>query len=124
MCLSLQGAAPAAPLYRKGIIAGRANIVSFDVLLKDPDKILAWLGAGDNIIMLHGGEFLAFILRVQEDDLDMPKKMISFKDLKKNEDDLFYFIKTGEEVVISFRSREVALITTKLPQDLSDFLED
>ena len=104
---------------------GRANIVSFDVLLNDPDKILAWLGSGDNIIMLNGGCFLAFILRVREDDLDVPKKMISFKDLQKNEDDLVYFMKTGEEVVISFRSREVALITTKLPQEyLSDFLED
>lgn len=95
---------------------GIVRVVSLDGFLKDPDAIIAWLGSGENLIMLHEGSFLAFILPVREEDLDKTRKMMRFKDLSRKAGDISYHIKTGEEILVSLGNREIALFTARLPQ--------
>jgi antitoxin (DNA-binding transcriptional repressor) of toxin-antitoxin stability system len=96
-------------------MAGEIRFVSMGDLHSRPKEIRVWLMGGEDMLLTHSGKPLAYIRSVKEDDLDPPKKMMSFEHLRSNRDEFLYLMMTGEAVILSFHNRQVALITPEIP---------
>jgi antitoxin (DNA-binding transcriptional repressor) of toxin-antitoxin stability system len=102
------------------LMEGNIRFISMGDLHSSPKDIRVWLKGGEHMLLSHSGNPLAYMRPVTEEDLDTPRKMMSFEYLRNNRDEFLYFMKTGEDVVLCFHHRQVALITPEIP---GEFLE-
>lgn len=101
-------------------MAGNIRFISMGDLHSNPKDIRVWLKGGEHMLLSHSGKPLAYVRPVEEEDLDTPKKMMSFEYLRSNRDEFLYLMKTEQDMVLCFHNRQIALITPEIPEE---FLE-
>jgi len=97
-------------------MASEIRFISMGDLHSKPKDIRVWLMGGEEMLLSHSGKPLAYMRSVKEEDLNTAKKMMSFEYLRSNRDEFLYLMMTGEDVVLCFHNRQVALITPEIPK--------
>lgn len=105
-------------------MAGVVRFISMGDLHSSPKDIRVWLKGGEHMLLSHSGNPLAYVRPIAEEDLETPKKMMSFEYLRNNRDEFLYYMKTGEDVVLCFHKRQVALITPDIPEEFLQVFEE
>ena len=96
-------------------MTSQIKFVAMGDLHSKPKEIRVWLMGGEEMLLTHSGKLLAYIQPLKERDLDDLKKMMTLEYLRNHRDEFLYSIMTGEDVVLSFHKRKLALITPNIP---------
>lgn len=105
-------------------MTGEIRFISMGDLHSKPKEIRVWLMGGEDMLLTHSGKPLAYIRSVKDEDLDSPKKMMSFEQLRSNRDEFLYMMMTGDDLVLNFHRRSVALITPQIPKEYLKLYEE
>jgi hypothetical protein len=98
-------------------------VISMSDLHRYPTQIRYRLSKGDHFLLTHFKKALAYIRPVEEEDLEVSRKMMPIEYLRNNRDEFIFEILDGNAVVISFHRRSIAIACPEIPDDIAVFVE-
>ena len=94
-------------------------VISMSDLHRYPTQIRYRLSKGDHFLLTHFKRALAYIRPVEEEDLEVSRKMMPIEYLRNNRDEFIFEILDGNPVVISFHRRSIAIACPEIPDDIA-----